>query len=116
METRLAQVKGAGAQDVQRVLDRQWHLIREDDATREVLRNRGIDVTALDSVGENPLKAESEGGNRADMATMIIVGIAVELGTEAGSKAVMALWEKVILPNLKKRFEAGTSESTVGRW
>lgn len=104
MQTELAQVEGASVEDVQRELDRQWRLAREDDSTREILREQGFDLAALDAVGDNPLEAERKGGNRADLATMIVVGIAVKIGSDIGSKAVTALWEKVVWPHLQKRF------------
>lgn len=86
-------------------LNRQWRLARSDLNTRQILASMDIDLEAVDAIDANPLTAERGGrSNRADVGTMILIGIAVKVGSDLGSKALQALWEKVIKGEIEKRF------------
>jgi len=105
METTIASVDAGDPDQVRTELNRQWRLARTDFNTRQILAAMEIDLEALDAIDANPLSAEPGGrGNRADVGTMILIGIAVKVGSDLGSKALQTLWEKVIKGEIEKRF------------
>lgn len=94
-------------------LARQWELIRSDPATREALRRQGIDLSPVDDLATCPFDAkppqatpgfERESGNRADMATAILIGIGVKLGSDIGAAALRELWRRVLKRHIEEMF------------
>lgn len=101
---KLAELDQSRADEVQRELERQWDLLRTDKNHRARVAQLGINLSELDAVETYPIVAEPKGGNRADIATAIIIGIAVKIGSDIGQKALKALWQKVIRPQIAKQF------------
>ena len=105
MHESLTRIANADESAVTRELEKQWRLVRNDDETRETLQELGIDVRSLDEFAQFPFAVEPAGkGNRADVATAILIGIGVQVGSELAHRALRALWEKVIRVEIEKRF------------
>ena len=88
--------------DVEKIIQFHWKSLIEDPATQAVARERGVDINALSGLGaQTPFVVEPEkSGNRSDVATAILIGVAVGVGKDIVKAAIYAAWEQVIKPNL----------------
>lgn len=89
-------------EDVEKIIQFHWKSLIEDPATQAVARERGVDIGALSEVGaQSPFVVEQKkSGNRSDVVTAILVGVAVGVGKDVVKTAIYAAWNKVIKPNL----------------
>lgn len=110
MDIDLKEIPEATKKEVDHELQRLWQLALEDTQTRMLLSQEGVNVESIDEIGENPFTTETKGGNRVDIPTAIMVGIAVKVGSDIGSKAILAVWEMLIKPQLEKRFACAEAE------
>lgn len=109
MDLEFATIESTKADDVNAELAHQWNLLRTDCATREIAGELGIDLAMIDQFEDLPLAAEpAHEGNRADVVTTILIGVAVSLTKDALKDCVEAVWVKLIKPEIEKRF--GTSK------
>lgn len=105
MNLKFATIDLAKADEVNAELAHQWNLLRTDNATREIAGEMGIDLALVDQFEELPLTAEpAYEGNRADVVTTILIGVAVGLAKDALKEGVKVIWTKLIKPEIEKRF------------
>lgn len=98
----VGKIDSAAADDVDAIISRHWRSLIEDPKSQAIARDMGIDVDALQEIGpDSPFEVEPEqSGNRGDVLTAILIGIAVGVGKDVGKAAIYAAWEKIIKPNL----------------
>ena len=67
MSETLSELNSAKADDVNLEISRQWGLLLNDADTRDLALARGIDLDAIDALGQTPpmLAAPKEEGNRS---------------------------------------------------
>ncbi|WP_108880722.1 hypothetical protein [Anderseniella sp. Alg231-50] len=105
MKIDLATLEHAKADNVNAELAHLWSLLRNDEITREIARKEGIDLRSIDEIGDLPFAATPlQDGNRADVVTTILVGLAISFGTDALTAAAKAAWAHILKPEIEKRF------------
>ncbi|WP_299919551.1 hypothetical protein [uncultured Roseobacter sp.] len=89
-------------EDVEKIIQFHWNSLIEDPATQAVARERGVDIDVLSELGaQAPFVVElKKSGNRSDVVTAILIGVAVGVGKDIVKTAIYAAWDKVIKPNL----------------
>ncbi|MEX0369696.1 MAG: hypothetical protein AB3N09_03640 [Tateyamaria sp.] len=98
----VGKIDSAKADDVEAIISRHWKSLIEDPKSQAVARDMGVDIDALQEVGtSSPFEVKPEAsGNRGDVLTAILIGVAVGVGKDVTKAAIYAAWEKIIKPNL----------------
>lgn len=98
----LGKLDSGKREDAEKIIQFHWKSLIEDPATQAVARERGVDVdTLVEFAAQPPFVVEPEkSGNRSDVATAILIGVAVGVGKDVVKAAIYAAWDKMIKPNL----------------
>ncbi|MDW3224706.1 MAG: hypothetical protein R8G34_17800 [Paracoccaceae bacterium] len=112
----LTELGSAKSDDVNREIKRQWSLLLNDKDTRKLAEARGVDLTVIDDLGQEPpvVAAPKEEGNRADVMTAILIKVGSAVATAVVMEALKKAWKLMIEPQIKKRFSTDKEPPVAG--